>query len=446
MDQDRKITRRALGLTALSYSRIFGANERVRMGLIGLGGRGDRIHDMFLECADSEAAAVCDLRDDYMDFAARKSRGAPARYKDYRKLLDDRSIDAVMIATPDHWHALQFINACDAGKDVYVEKPVSLTVVEGRAMVEAAKRTRRIVQAGTQRRSSPMIREAVEHVRSGGIGRVTMARTFDIINEWPHGIGKHADEPAPKDFDWQQWLGPAPDVPYNRNRTFYKYRWFSDYSCGQLTNNGVHLLDIVRWCLDADAPRRVVAMGGKYAMEDNREIPDTLEVTWEFATPAVVTFSQINCNEAPGNAQGAEIELRGTKGTMYIHADHWQVLPERVAVYPRYAISPLDRANGKAKWSTAKQRVIPEKTGWGRALADAEHVRNFLDCVKSRKACNAGMLTGHLSTSTCIIANIALRTGRLLEWDSTRERFSNDADANRHLSYEYRAPYKLPST
>src|SRR6266404_949917 len=185
----RNFTRAAAITTALSYSRIFGANDRVRMGYIGLGNRGDQVHEAFLEHGDQQTVAVCDLRDDYLDFAIKKSRAAPKKYTEYQALLADNDVDAVVIATPDHWHALMFIDACNAGKDVYVEKPLSLTVVEGRKMVETAERTRRVSQVGTQRRSTASLKEAAEIVRSGGIGHVTVAKSWHIGNEWPNGIG-----------------------------------------------------------------------------------------------------------------------------------------------------------------------------------------------------------------------------------------------------------------
>ena len=192
------LTRRSFsGAAALSYSKILGANDRVRMGYIGLGNRGDQVHDAFLEHGDAETVAVCDLREDYMDLAVRKSRATPARYKDYRGLLEDRRVDAVAISTPDHWHAIMFIEACQAGKDVYVEKPLSRTVVEGRRMVETAERTRRVVQVGINRRSSKVLQEAVEFVRSGGLGHVTVAKGFHVQNEWPAGIGNPPDSTTP---------------------------------------------------------------------------------------------------------------------------------------------------------------------------------------------------------------------------------------------------------
>src|SRR5215475_13393842 len=195
----RQLARGAALATALSYSRILGANDRVGMGYIGLGNRGDQVHDAFLEHGDAQTVAVCDLRDDYLDFAVKKSRATPPRFKDYKKLLEDKSVDAVVIATPDHWHALMFIDACNAGKDVYVEKPLSLTVVEGRRMVETAERTKRVVQVGTNRRSWRTMREAAEFVQGGGIGHVTAARCFHVKNEWPVGLGAAPEGPPPSE-------------------------------------------------------------------------------------------------------------------------------------------------------------------------------------------------------------------------------------------------------
>ncbi len=438
----RHFARTATAAAALSYSRILGANDRVRMGYIGVGNRGEQVHEAFLESPDCETVAVCDLREDYMDFAVRQSRGNPARYKDYRKLLADKNVDAAVIATPDHWHALMFIDACEAGKDVYVEKPLSLTVFEGRRMVEAAARTGRVVQVGTQRRSAPVIREAVEYVRSGALGKVTVAKCYDVQNEWPNGIGKPPDAPAPAEWDWDQWLGPAPKVPYNRNRAFYKFRWFRDYSGGQLTNFGVHLVDTMRWCLGLDSPHKVTAMGGRFAVEDNRDIPDTLEVLWQYDGPTLLSFTQINANSAPPNLKGAEMELRGSKGTMYFREDGWEVVPEPITEMEKFALTPLDRTLSR-QYGASKKTVIEGRSASGNVYADAAHARNFLDCVKSRAKCNADILTGHISTSATLIGNIALKTESLLKWDARAERFTNHPEANRFLHYAYRAPYRL---
>lgn len=444
MDQTflrRRFGAKAIAATALSYSQIRGANERVRLGYIGLGNRGDQVHDAFIENGGNETVALCDLRDDYMDFAGKKARATPKKYREYRDLLADSNVDAVVIATPDHWHALMFIDACYAGKDVYVEKPLSLTVLEGRKMVEAAQRTKRVTQVGTQRRSSPFLKEAADFVQGGGIGRVTVARSSHMQNQWPRGIGNPPDSQPPSEWEWDHWLGPAPMIRYNQNREFYKFRWFYEYSGGQLTNFGVHNVDMLRWCLGQDAPRSVTAIGGKYAVDDNREIPDTLEVLWQWDGPTLMAFSHYEANSAPNNLRGSEMELRGTKGTMYIHGNYWEVVPEKVSDVALYPRTPLDRVTERA-WGTSRKAVIEPKTVKG-SESTMLHARNFLECVKTRAKCNADILIGHLSTSSTLIGNIAHKTGMHLQWDAHTERFTNSEAANRLLSYKYRAPYKL---
>src|SRR2546425_6322415 len=307
--------------TAMSRFRVLGANDRIRLGFIGLGNRGDQVLDAFLKHADAEVVALCDLYQPYLDFAARKVGGQPRQFKDSRKLLELKDVDAVAICTPDHWHALQTIHACEAGKDVYVEKPLSLVVSEGRAMVAAARRANRVVQVGLQRRSSVFTREAAELVRGGAIGKVTVVRSFHIQNEWPKGIDAPPDEPPPADFDWEEWLGPAPKRPYNKNRSLYRFRWVYDYSGGPLTNFCVRYMDVVHRALGHDAPLAVPAMGGKFAIHDKRGNPDTLEVLWMYPGGTLVTFSQYNANAAPAALKGAEIEFRGTKGTLYLRGN-----------------------------------------------------------------------------------------------------------------------------
>ena len=412
------------------------------MGYIGLGNRGDQVHDGFLEYADQQTVAICDLRDDYLDFAAKKSRATPQRYKDYRKLLEDKEVDAVAIATPDHWHALMFVHACEAGKDVYVEKPFSLTVAEGRKMVQTADRLKRVVQVGIQRRSSKFLQEAAEFVRSGGLGQVTVLKGYHLQNEWPNGIGAFADSAPPANFDWDQWVGPAPKVPFNKNRSFYNFRWFYNYSGGQVTNFGVHYFDMLRWCLGADAANAVTVMGGKYAVKDNREIPDTLEALWQMPGPAMMVFTQYNANASGGNPQNAEMEIRGTKGTLYIHSDRWEVVPERVTEANVPARTPVDRTVERS-WNPSKKPAMEPRSAKGPSNPTPFHARNFLDCIKSRAKTNCDALTGHLSTVGPLIANVALKTKSYLEWDPKAERFTNNAAANKLLSYEYRAPYKL---
>jgi predicted dehydrogenase len=378
-----------------------------------------------------------------LDHAAAKIGGSPEQFHDYRKLLDKKDLDAVAVVTPDHWHALQMIQACQAGKDVYVEKPLSLCVAEGRAMVGAASENKRVVQVGIQRLSSPFCAEAAEIVRSGGIGKVTAVRCFHIQNEWPKGIGMPPDEDPPADFDWDAWLGPAPKRRYNKNRTFYRFRWFYDYSGGQLTNFGVHYLAQIHRSLGVATPVAVAAIGGKFANYDNREVPDTLEVIWRYPGDTLVTFSQFNATAAPGAARPCEIEFRGTKGTLYFSTNGYEVVPDMITPNEFAARTPVDRARERG-YHTGEKAEIEGKKATG-DIRDADHARNFLDCVKSRQTPSCDIEFGHRCTTAALIGNIAHKTKSLLEWDPKAEQFTNSAAANKMLRYDYRPPYKFPS-
>jgi predicted dehydrogenase len=431
--------------TALAAERVLGANERVRLGFIGLGNRGDQVLDAFLKQADCEVIGVCDLSADYMDLAAKKIGGTLRRFNDYRQLLDWKELDAVVIATPDHWHALQTIHACQAGKDIYVEKPLSLCVAEGRRMVQAVTRHQRVCQVGIHRRSSAVCREAAELVRAGALGKVTAARAFHIQNEWPKGIGNPPDTEPPPGFDWDAWLGPAPTRHYNKNRTFYRFRWFYDYSGGQVTNFGVHYIDFIQWALGKDAPASVTALGTKAAgMTDNREIPDTLEAVWQYPGGTLVTFSQFNATAGPWSLPGCELELRGTLGALYLFGDGYEIVPEAISDDEFPARSPLTRQSDSRYRKDARPRIEARKNRHSSSSDTAPHARNFLDCVKSRAKCNCDIETGHRSTSATLLANIAFKTRAVLDWDAKEERFLHHREANKLLDYHYRAPYRLP--
>jgi predicted dehydrogenase len=427
---------------ALPSSRVLGANERVRLGFIGLGNRGDQVLDAFLAHKDAEVVALCDLNPSYLDWAAKKTGGNPESFHDYRKLLDRKDLDAVAVVTPDHWHALQMTDACRAGKDVYVEKPLSLCVAEGRRMVQLAAETQRIVQCGIQRLSSAFCKEVADLIRSGGIGKVTAVRCFHVQNEVPRGIGNPPDETPPAGFDWDAWQGPAPAHPYNKNRTFYRFRWFSDYSGGQLTNFGVHYLAQIQWSLGQMAPSSVVAVGGKFGNYDNRDIPDTMEVLWHYPGNTLVSFTQFNASGAAPAARPCEIEFRGTEGTLYFTLNGYEIVPEVQTPNEYPARTPVDRAMERAYRQGAKAKLTPvQKAG---KIADADHARNFLDCVKSRQKPNCDLEFAHRTTTAALIGNISLKTRTLLDWDAGKERFLNSDAANAMLSYNYRAPYKLP--
>ena len=437
-----KATIAAAVTTAASADRVFGANQRVQLGLIGVGNRGDQVLSGFLEHSDCQIAAVCDLYQPYREYAASRIDSRPEQFSDYRKMLDRKDLDAIVIATPDHWHALQMIHSCQAGKDVYVEKPASVFVNEGRAMVKAAQDHNRIVQVGIQRMSSSLCREAAELVRGGAIGKVTVVRCFHVQNEWPLGIGNPPDEDPPKDFDWDTWTGPARLRRYNKNRAFYRFRWFYDFSGGQLTNFGVHYLAQIHRSLGVDAPLAVMAMGGKFANYDNREVPDTMEVVWHYPGDTLVTFSQFNATGASPTGRPCEIEFRGTKGTMYFSTNGYEIVPENITPNEFAARSPIDRKREQG-WRTGAAPEIVARKAEG-VVRDADHARTFLDSVKSRQEPPCSIEYGHRCTSAALIAGIAHRSKSFLEWDAKAERFTNQETANKWLKSDYRKPYELP--
>jgi len=430
--------------TALGNLAVLGANDRVRLGFIGLGNRGDQVLDAFLKHSDCEVVAICDLYQPYLDFASKKIGTQPKQFKDYRKLLEQKDVDAAVICTPDHWHALQTVHACEAGKDVYVEKPLSLRVAEGRKMVTAVRKHNRVSQVGIHRRSIPVCQELAEFIRNGGIGKVTVARAFHIQNEWPKGIGNPPNGEPPAGFDWDAWLGPAPKVAYNLNRSFYRFRWFYDYSGGQVTNFGVHYLDLIHSALGQDAPLAVTAMGGKVAVEDNREIPDTLEAIWQYPGGTLVTFSQFNATAPAASARPSEIEFRGTKGTLYVYGNGYEVVPDKITQHEIPARSPIAREADRQYHEGAGTLIEPKKATGSSSGDTVAHARNFLDCVKSRQKCTCDIEIGHRSTTTTLLANIAYHTKAQLQWDAKAERFTNNEAANKLLEYSYRAPYALP--
>ena len=308
-------------------------------------------------------------------------------------------------------------------------------------MVAVARETKRVTQVGLNRRSSPGYQAAAKLVREGGIGKVAVAKGFHYRNEMPYGIGNPPNKKPPNEWEWDHWLGPAPMQPYNRNKTYYNFRWFYNLSGGQLTNCGVHYMDMLRWAIGLNAPRSVTAIGGKYAVPDNREVPDTLEVLWEFEGGHLFNFSQCDFNSAPAGIKNPIMMLRGTKGTMYIGWSHWEVVPELISDRLLFPRSPIDRAGERANRGIRRAVIKPQQRKTN--LGTAYHARNFLDCIKSRKKCNCDVLTGHISTTNTLIGIIAHRTRMHLQWDAKNERFTNREEANKWLNYPYRPPYKL---
>lgn len=420
-------------------------SDRIRVGFIGVGNRGTQLLNAFLGFPDVELVAICDVYEPYLhrrledvdpEVRSEVGRYIPrmgeewrervARYRDYRRLLERSDIDAVVIATPDHWHALQTIDACTSGKDVYVEKPLTVTVTEGRRMIEVAAQTGRVVQVGLQRRSSEVYLGLPELIQGGAVGKVTVCRAYRVSNMAPTGIGRKSPQDPPADLDWNLWLGPRPWRPYQINIHPYRFRWWQDYS-SQVGNWGVHYFDVIRWLIGERAPRFVSAVGGRYAIEDDRTIPDTLEVTFEFPGGGLLVFGQY---EACGGevAQG-EIEIRGTRGNLLVST-----------VYEKgagYRIEPSPAGQFGAPDPVREHRLVTEETD-----STPNHVRNFLDCVRTRQTPACPLEEGHRSTTFALLANIALATGSRLEWDAENEQVIQPAEANQWLSYQYRDPWR----
>jgi predicted dehydrogenase len=430
--------------TAISLrpGRVEGANEQVRLGFIGVGNRGCQLLKGFAAQPDARIVAVCDVYEPYLNAAydrldprfaglggriprMPKLNADVARVRDFRVILDRKDIDAVVIATPDHWHAVQMIAACKAGKDVYVEKPLSATIAEGRAMVNAARKYDRIVQVGTHRRSSRMYAQLAEVVHSGAIGKVTVARASFTSNMSPAGIGHAPESDPPAGLDWEMWLGPRPLRPFQSTIMPYKFRWWDLYS-SQMANWGVHYFDAIRWLTGELAPASVSAHGGRYAVDDDRTIPDTSEAIFEHASKMLTLFSVHEANGQPVVGRGAEIELRGTIGTVYAATNRYEIVPERGGAFQ----DPKPRR---------KAEVVKSSDG----DLDQQAARDFIDCVKSRKRPNADIEEGHRSTTFAHLANIALATRQRLNWDPQAERFTNCDAANQLLHYEYRKPWSL---
>ena len=440
-------------MSAKSYNRIIGANNKIRVGFIGVGNRGTQLLHLFMDQPDCEVAALCDVYEPYITrdrssvdprYIKTRPRQIPRmgetftnkveRYSDYRKLLENKDIDAVCIATPDHWHTLQTIDAINAGKDVYVEKPLSKTIQEGRAMVNAGINSNQVITVGLNRRGAPTFQKLSREIPAGKIGKVTFASASHVGNMFPNGIGKMKPENPPKDFDWDAWLGPRAYRPYQYNIAPYMFRWWDDY-CNQISNQGVHYLDLIRWLLNEEAPVAISANGGKYVLDDDRTIPDTMQVTYEFASGSIASVNILEASSGNFLPYGF-LELRGTKGTLYTAENDYRIVPTRPGQFQTW-----DKLMEAEEYSLGQTDTLLEDNSFRNSTANL--IRNFLDCIKSRQTPWATLEIGHRSTSLAHLATIAMQTKQRLQWDSVKERFTNSNEANKLLSYEYRKPFKL---
>ncbi len=410
--------------SAAAAQTAVSANDKVSVGVVGVGGRGRALLRDFTSLPDVELKAICDADEASIERArtALNDQGVaqPAAHADMRRLFDDQSLDAVVIATPDHWHTPAAILACDAGKDVYVEKPCSHNIREGRLLVEAARRNKRVVQHGTQSRSRPDIIEAIERLRSGEIGRVLMAKAWDI--QLRDDIGRKQNSPVPQGVDWDLYLGPTPWIPFNENRFHYNWHWHWHFGTGDAGNDGVHQIDVARWALGEEAPTMASGMGRKVFFDDDQQTPDTMNVTFEyggeFGDKALIWEMRIwNPYKMEGVDNG--VAVYGSGGMMQI--GRWSGSGGGYKLY--------DEKGQETEFVPARR---------------AEHARNFLDCVKSRSTPNADIGEGHLSAMHAHLANIVARTGSGVRFETESETAPGNPEANAYVKRAYRRHWAKP--
>lgn len=419
-----------------AMSRKKSPNDTINIAVMGIRSRGLHHTRNFMNMSNVNVSVICDIDERLFPKALKefeeKGVKLPKTETDIRRVMEDKDVDAVSIACPNHWHALASVWACQAGKDVYVEKPVSHNIWEGRKIVDAARKYDRIVQTGSQRRSDPLMKAAVDYIQSGELGKVYMVKA--VVYRRRGSIGYGAITPVPEGVHYDLFRGPAPWRPFNENRFHYNWHWFWDTGNGETGNNGPHPVDIVRWALNKyDHPKKIQSMGGFYSYDSEQETPNTQLSVMEYADGTIL---QLEVRNLFTNLDGEVREgliFYGTEGWMqYNFGKAWTTY--------------FGRENEPGPSMTPEQ--AREKFGSMQTYGQGKepHFRNFIDCCRSRKRqdLKAEILEGHLSASLCHLGNIAYRTGRTLIMDSESERFLGDDDANRYLSREYRYPFVVP--
>jgi len=418
----------AVVATAASYGRILGANDRIRLGLIGCGGMGSGDLATFLRYDDVECVICCDVDDVMIGKTFKRNEARlvkkPDVVKDFRQVIDRKDVDALIVSTPDHWHALPTIYGFEAGKDVYVQKPLATTIGEGRAMLEAAKRYKRVAQMGTQWRFGPHYRDAVEFVHSGRLGKIRQVRAWAYL-DWVGGIGNPPDSAPPEGVDYNMWLGPAPQRPFNKNRYHFNWRWFGDYANGLMSDWGVHLINIGMWAMGYVPPKTITSTGGKMVVDDNTETPDTQMAVYEFPTYTFIWEHQMQGGVGIGGRPHG-LSFSGAEGTLIVDADGFEVIPE---------------PKKKSLIAYKRMRDPNDRGAEGRPAL----VRNFLDCMRSRQQPGENLEVGHFVSTVAHLGNVALRTGAKVVWDAEKEQAVGLPQADALIHRKYREPWKLPA-
>jgi predicted dehydrogenase len=415
--------------TSLFTGNIRGANDRIAVGFIGLGAMGSGNLGYAMQVPGVEPVALCDVYQPHLDraaAAAAKKGFKPKAVHDFREVIADKSIDAVCISTPDHWHAYMTVEACKAGKDVYVEKPSCTYVEEGQKMVQAARKYNRVVQAGTMQRSGGYFQKAAELVKAGAAGDITFCHTFQSGTTKKAGWGNPPDSDPPADLDWEMWLGPAPKVPFNANRwgvkttTFPTFRYFWDYAGGAMTDWGVHLIDPLHQCFGEAMPQSVVALGDKYYVEDNTQTPDTMNATFHYPK-FLATYESRTCSPLPlfGRGLGAGTSIHGTEATIFVTRSGCWLVPH----------------------AKGAQEQVWEKDAAMQSM-NVPHWKNWVACIKSREKPTSEIETCVRSSTTCLLANLSMRFKSRIDWDEREWTVAQEA-VKPHLKATYRAPWKL---
>ncbi len=391
-------------------------NDQVNVAMMGVRGRGPRLIECFASMSDVNISYVCDVDQNVVEPAMKMIEQAkgkrPPLVDDIRRVLDDKSVDAVIISTPVHWHAPGTILACEAGKDVYVEKPASHNLREGRLMVEAARKYDRVVQHGTQSRSRPVTKRFVEFVQSGKIGDLLMAKVWNA--QMRRNIGRKHDEPVPSGINYDIWSGPGTVLPFNRNHFHSTYNWHWHYGAGDLGNDSVHWLDVARWALNLGYPNKVSGMGRKLYFDDDQQTPDTQNVTYNYKDKVLMYEQRLwNRYKMDGSENG--VTVYGTAGMAQHGRWHGRQFGFRV----------FDQEGKQVHFEEEPPKL-------------SRHCRNFIDCIRSREKPNADIELGHVSTALCHLGNIVARTGRNLLFDPQTETILDDPEASRLLTREYR--------
>ena len=430
-----------LAIGAPMYIKGFVQNKPsdvINVAVAGINGRGGIYGGSghmasFTKIKDSRVVAVCDIDQNLFPMAIKELEklggDKPKTFVDFRDMLDDKGIDVVSIATPGYWHALQTIWACQAGKDVYVEKPLSYNVVEGRRMVEAARKYNRVVQTGMNYRSNRITQKAVQLLHDGVIGDIYMGR--GTVYGFRGNIGRVPDSPVPDGVNWDLYRGPAPMIPFNKNHFHYNWHWFWDTSTGEFGNNGVHYMDRVRWAMKKNEhPKKISCSGGYYVWDSDQEVPNLQVATFEYSDG---TIMELEVRSLYTPSEGDSMLFLGSKGYAQLAGNSFQTFLG-------------SKKEPGLNITTKDLEADPRRNEFDKARIEFHYV-NFLDCVKSRKwqDLNADVLEGHLSASMMHLGNIAYRTGRKLTFNGQTEKFVKDKDANTYLTrQEYRKPYVLP--